>query len=143
MSRPTSDEYFLQMAALAAQRSTCARRKVGCILVDWNNHVLSTGYNGTCRGATHCIDEPCPGASQPSGQGLHLCEAIHAEQNALVQCRDIDAVCTAYVTASPCIQCMRLLVGTGIKRIVFREAYPHPASRDLAATRKIDWIHLP
>lgn len=143
MSRLTSDEYFLQMATLASQRSTCIRRKVGCILVDWNNHVLSSGYNGVCRGAVHCIDSPCPGAQLPSGQGLHLCEAIHAELNALVQCRNIDDIYSLYCTASPCISCMRVIVGTSVKRIVFREEYPHPESRNLAVARKIDWFHLP
>lgn len=143
MSRPSSDEYFLQMAALVASRATCIRRKVGCVLVDWNNHVLSTGYNGVSRGATHCLDKPCVGAQLPSGQGLHLCEAIHAELNALVQCRNIDDIHSIYCTTSPCISCMRVIVGTGVKRIVFREEYPHPESRALAATRKIDWVHRP
>lgn len=141
--RPTSDEYFLQMAELVAHRATCIRRRVGCVLVDSNNHVLATGYNGTSRGAPHCTDRPCVGATLPSGQGLHLCQAIHAEINALVQCRDIDAIHSVYCTASPCVSCMRVIVGTGVTRIVFRELYPHPESIDLANNSEIDWIHLP
>lgn len=142
-SRPSTDEYFLQMAELVACRGTCSRRRVGCVLVDRNNHVLATGYNGTSRGAPHCIDRPCVGAKLPSGQGLHLCQAIHAEINALVQCRDIDAIHSLYCTASPCVPCMRVIVGTGVTRIVFRELYPHPESIDLANNSAIDWIHLP
>lgn len=142
-SRPSTDEYFLQMAALVAQRGTCARRQVGCVLVDRNNHVLSTGYNGVCRGAIHCVDHPCAGAHAPSGQALHLCEAIHAEENALIQCRDIDSIWTVYSTASPCVLCMRKLVGTGVQRIVFSQEYPHHESEDLALDRNIEWVHLP
>lgn len=141
-SRPSTDEYFLRMAELAATRGTCARRQVGCVLVDINNHVLSTGYNGVCRGAIHCTDKPCPGAKAPSGQSLHLCEAIHAEENALIQCHDVRAIHTVYSTASPCILCMRKLVGTGMKRVVFRQTYPHADSVNLAIERCIDWIHL-
>lgn len=142
-SRPSTDEYFLQMAALVAQRGTCARRQVGCVLVDRNNHVLSTGYNGVCRGAIHCVDHPCAGAHAPSGQALHLCEAIHAEENALIQCRDIDSIWTVYSTASPCVLCMRKLVGTGVQRIVFSQEYHHHESEDLALDRNIEWVHLP
>lgn len=141
--RPDSDDYFLQMAKLVAQRATCARRAVGCVLVNLQGHVLATGYNGVCRGEIHCTDVPCPGAQQPSGQGLHLCQAIHAEQNALLQCRDINEIHAAYCTASPCIQCMRLLANTSVQRIVFLEEYPHAESRGLAAAHFIDWVHRP
>lgn len=142
-SRPSTDVYFLQMAELVAKRGTCFRRQVGCVLVDHYNHVLATGYNGVCRGSVHCTDHPCPGAHAPSGQALHLCQAIHAEENALIQCRDINAIHTVYTTASPCVLCMRRLVGTGVKRIVFSEEYPHFESARMAKDRHIEWIHLP
>lgn len=139
-SRPSTDQYFLQMAELVAKRGTCARRQVGCVLVDRHNHVLATGYNGVCRGAVHCIDKPCAGAHAPSGQSLHLCEAIHAEENALIQCRNVDDIHTVYCTASPCVLCMRKLVGTGVQRIVFSEAYPHVDSFLMACERGIEWV---
>jgi len=140
-SRPSRDAYFVQMTALVAQRATCARRQVGCVLVNEQGHVMATGYNGVCHGAVHCIDVPCPGAKFPSGQGLHLCEAIHAEQNALLQCRDINEIHTAYVTSSPCIHCVRLLCNTGVKRVVFSEVYPHAESERVARNHGIEWIH--
>lgn len=138
-SRPTTDQYFMDMTSLAARRATCIRRKVGCVLVDVLGHVLSTGYNGQYRGSPHCIDHPCAGAGQPSGQGLHLCEAIHAEQNALLQCPDTTKIDTAYVSSSPCVQCMRLLANTSVRRIVFLEEYPHAESRRIAEERSILW----
>lgn len=140
-SRLSRDDYFIQMAQLVAQRATCARRAVGCVLINAQGHVIATGYNGVCKGAAHCIDSPCPGALQPSGQGLHLCEAIHAEQNALIQCRNITEIHTAYVTASPCIQCVRLLANTGVKRIMFAEEYPHAESQRVALHAGIEWVH--
>lgn len=163
------DEYFLQMAELASRRATCLRRSVGCVIVDRMNHVLSTGYNGVAKGLPHCnqvteqrpfvevhgrpsehweIDpipvhgHACAGASCKPGEGLHLCEAIHAEANALVQCRDISAINTVYCTASPCVHCMRLILGTAAKRIVFRTEYPHAESKELAKRAGIEWVRL-
>jgi dCMP deaminase len=83
------------------------------------------------------------GAGLPSGEGLHLCQAIHAEINALVQCRNIDDIYSVYTTSSPCVLCMRVIVGTGVKRIVFREAYPHVESYLMAKERDIEWLLLP
>ena len=136
--RPSSDEYFLAMAALVSLRATCRRRRVGCVLVDRHKHVLATGYNGVARGVAHCIDTACAGAGLPSGKGLELCEAIHAEQNALLQCRDTKEIEVAYVTASPCVTCVKLFMNTGCKRIVFLEEYPHSAAKELW---KGEWTH--
>jgi len=142
-ARPSQDEYFLGMAALVAMRGTCARRAVGCILVDKRNHVLATGYNGPPSGVTHCIDEPCPGAGEPSGEGLELCAAIHAEQNALLQCRDVWRIESAYCTASPCVTCTKLLMNTSCRRIVFTEHYPHPDARDMWTGGERIWKWCP
>jgi len=67
----------------------------------------------------------CSGAEAPSGQNLDGCQAIHAEQNALLQCRDVYAIHTAYVSASPCMTCVKLLLNTSCERVVFGESYPH------------------
>lgn len=143
MTRIDKHEYFLRMAELAALRGTCARRKVGCVLVDKNNHVLATGYNGVPQGDRHCIDNPCPGAAHKSGTGLSECQAVHAEQNALLQCHDVQAIQTAYCTASPCVTCMRMLANTGVRAIFYRETYPHHEAFQLANRIGIDMVHLP
>lgn len=127
-SRPSIHSYYMAMAYLASTRSTCIRRRVGCVLVDKNNRVLSIGYNGVPRGMRHCIDNPCAGASAKSGTNLDLCEASHAEQSALMACKDIEAIYTAYVTSSPCNSCVKLLANTGCQNIVFGEEYPHNES---------------
>lgn len=127
--RPTKDQYFASMALLASSRSTCPRRSVGCVLVNHRGHVLSTGYNGPASGQPHCIDHPCEGACAAPGTKLDACEALHAEQNALLQCRDVYQIETAYVTASPCITCTKLFLNTSCKRIVYLNEYPHPAAR--------------
>lgn len=144
MSRPTPDEWGLQLAMVTSLRATCARRKVGCVLTNDRGQVVATGYNGPPRGFAHCTPEhPCPGAAAPSGTGLDLCEAVHAEQNALLQCAAVHEVQTCYVTASPCVTCVKLLLNTGCRRIVFLEPYPHDVARELW-TRDAgrEWIHL-
>jgi len=131
MARISKDEYFSELARLVSRRSTCKRRSVGCVLVNHLGHILATGYNGVPRGHSHCIDSPCAGANLPSGTGLDTCEAIHAEQNALLQCKDVMEIHTAYVTAMPCMTCTKLLLNTGCQRIVYVEPYPHEAARQL------------
>lgn len=129
--RESRDTYFSKIALLVATRATCLRRKVGCVLVSSRGHVLATGYNGVPRGFPHCTDSPCGGHLAGSGGALDLCLATHAEQNALLQCRDIEAIDTCYTTTSPCIHCIKLLLNTGCRRIVFIEEYPHNKSQDL------------
>lgn len=123
--RIDKDEMYLRVAETIALRGTCRRRKVGCVLVDRHGRILAAGYNGVPTGRVHCLDEACPGATHPSGAGLDLCEAIHAEQNAILLLSDPWAVDTVYVTATPCVSCMKLLLGTSATRIVARELYPH------------------
>jgi dCMP deaminase len=123
--RPSRDEWALAVAKITATRGTCFRRKVGCVMVNHRGHVLSTGYNGKAAGSKHCLDTPCAGADLPSGTGLDLCEAIHAEQNALLQCSDVYEIRACYVTVSPCVHCVKLLLNTGCRRIVFLEEYSH------------------
>lgn len=144
MSRPTWDEYWSKIAAIVAERGTCPRRTVGAVLVTADNRVLSTGYNGKAAGLPNCVDHNCAGASYPSGQGLDQCEALHAEQNALMYCSDVRLIHTCYTTASPCISCVKMLMGTGCRRIVFTQEYPHSSSKDLWLSSHPDreWIAL-
>lgn len=129
--RVEKDEFFLQMAELIAKQATCSRRNVGAVLVNKLGHVLSTGFNGTARGFKHCTEEPCAGSLYGSGQGLDKCEAIHAEQNALLQCTDVEDIETCYTTTFPCIHCIKLLLNTGCTRIVYRDDYNHPRAKEL------------
>lgn len=156
--RPSRDEWALKLALLTAQRTTCYRRAVGCVLLNARGHVLATGYNGVAAGLPHCNEvtehrhdglgriavhgHACSGASAPSGTNLDGCQAIHAEQNALLQCRDMYAIHTAYVTASPCMTCCKLLLSTSCQRIVYVEEYPHSAAKDLWTGAGRTWEQL-
>lgn len=149
-TRPTRDEWAVAIVRETAKRATCLRRQVGCILVDKDGHILSTGYNGVAAGRPHCNEfiisensnklvikarhcgltsqnypNACRGAVAKSGTNLDACEAIHAEQNALLRCRDIREIHTAYISCSPCMTCAKLLSNTSCKRIVFGELYPN------------------
>lgn len=125
MTRPNIHVWALKIAQVVATRGTCARRKVGCVLLDDMGFILSTGYNGPASGEAHCIDYPCPGAQYPPGQGLSVCEAIHAEANALMTCRDINLVSAIYVTSSPCLDCVKMLLRTSSRSVYFIERYAH------------------
>lgn len=125
--RPSLHVWALRIAKIVSTRGTCARRKVGCVLLDENGFILSTGYNGVATGLIHCTDSPCPGAGYASGEGLDKCEAIHAEANALITCPDPNKVYDVYVTHSPCIHCVKMLLRTPAEGIYFIEPYAHDA----------------
>lgn len=147
--RPSRDEWAMELASLTAKRATCLRRQVGCVLLNQRGHVLATGYNGVAAGQPHCnqydhfhpvgFPDACIGAHAPSGTNLDGCQAIHAEQNALLQCRDVYIIHTAYVTASPCLTCCKLLLNTSCERICYIEEYPQPAARELWVAAGRQW----
>jgi dCMP deaminase len=120
MTRPSWDEYFMELARVVAKRSTCDRRHVGAILVR-DKRILTTGYNGSPPGQPHCTDVGC---LMLDG---HCVRTIHAEQNAIVQAaiHGIDVRgSTCYVTSAPCIHCSKQLIAAGIQRIVYQDEYP-------------------
>lgn len=129
-SRLDVDTYFLQMAKLVGERSTCRRRRVGCVLVDSEKHVVATGYNGVPTNFPHCLDVPCEGASAPSGEALEKCLAVHAETNALLQLRSNDTL-TAYITVTPCITCAKMIANSRITRVVADCKYVKSEGLDL------------
>lgn len=129
-NRPSWDEYFMGMAELTAQRSTCLRRHVGAVIVK-DRHIIATGYNGAPRGLTHCGDREGGCLRQqlgvPSGEKHELCRALHAEQNAIIQAASLGQSienATIYVTNQPCAICAKMIINAGIKRIVVKEGYP-------------------
>ncbi len=122
------DEWLMSLAVATAKRGTCARRQVGCVLVNRRYQVIATGYNGNARGLEHCIDRPCPGVTLGSGVGLDLCEAVHAEQNAIVNCFDASQIYACYCTTEPCVPCAKLLINTPCERVLFLEPYPASAA---------------
>lgn len=146
-NRPSWDEYFMQMAELTAQRSTCMRRHVGAVIVK-DRHIIATGYNGAPRGLKHC-DELGGCLRQklgvPSGQRHELCRALHAEQNAIIQAATLGQSVedgTIYVTHQPCVICAKMIINAGIKRIVVREGYPDELATEILDEAGIKVIQL-
>ncbi len=113
------NEYFMNIAEQVATRSTCDRKHVGAVIVR-DRTILSTGYNGSLRGAPHCDEE---GHDMENG---HCVRTVHAESNAVAQAAKhgirIDAA-EIYVTASPCLSCFKLLVNAGILKVYYKEFY--------------------
>ena len=153
--RLTRHQWAMELAKVTAGRSTCFRRNVGAVLLNSRGHVLSTGYNGVAAGLPHCNQgslqngvvvwpHKCPSAEAPSGTSLDGCHAIHAEQNALLQCRDVYAIDTLYSTAAPCITCTKLMMNTSCRLIVYLDDYPHSqAAKELwLASPDREWVHI-
>ena len=137
MSRPSWDEYFMEITHLVARRSTCLRRQVGAVLVKDKN-ILATGYNGAPSGVAHCLDAGCLRERMkiPSGERHELCRGLHAEQNAIIQAAkhgtNIDDS-TIYCTTMPCIICSKMIINAGIRRIVYEEGYPDRIAEEMIA----------
>jgi dCMP deaminase len=112
-------DYFMNIAEQVATRSTCDRKSIGCVIVR-DKTILSTGYNGSVRGGPHCDEVG------HDMENDHCVRTTHAEANAVAQAAKhgvgIDAS-EAYVTASPCLSCFKLLVNAGITTIYYKEFY--------------------
>ena len=126
MPRPTLDQYFMEIAAVVAKRSTCLRNQVGAVLVR-DKRILSTGYNGAPAGLEHCDSVGCVREGVESGTRHELCRAVHAEQNAIIQAAlhgiGIEGA-TLYCTHQPCILCAKMMINARISRVVYSESYP-------------------
>jgi dCMP deaminase len=121
-TRPDIDEYFLKVASVVAERSTCRRHHVGAVAVR-NKHILTTGYNGAPAGAKDCLELGClrDELKIPSGERHEICRGIHAEQNVIIQA-GLHGVSleggTVYCTHTPCVLCAKILVNAKIARFV-------------------------
>jgi dCMP deaminase len=124
IKRLSKIEVFMKVAYNISELSTCARRAVGCVIINKNGYISSTGFNGVSSGVQHCIDIPCGGHTSKSGTNLSSCQAIHAEANALMQCKDINSIESVFVTCSPCLHCIKLLANTSCKIIYYDFEYP-------------------
>ena len=141
--RPSWDQYFMQLADLAAHRSNCMKRRVGCCIVR-EKRVISTGYNGTPRGMTNCNEGGCMSPSLMSilifpltqlgprcnnaakgGVGLSTCLCLHAEENALLEAgRDrIGENAILYCNTCPCLTCSVKITQVGISEVVYNQGY--------------------
>lgn len=129
MTRPNWHEYFMNIAVIAATRATCDRRRVGCVIVDASNQVVTTGYNGSAPGAPHCDD-----AGHMMHDG-HCVRTIHAERNAVAQAARVGKSTldsTIFITCHPCPVCLTLLAAAGVMRVIYLEPY-HEEEDDVSS----------
>jgi len=145
MERPSWDEYFMEITQLVSKRSTCLRRKVGALIVK-DKQILTTGYNGAPCGLSHCLEIGCLREKNRiiSGERQELCRGLHAEQNAIVQA----ALCGVnikgsilYCTNQPCITCAKMIINSGINKIVYKEKYPDNLAREMLKEAGVEEIH--
>ncbi len=117
----------MDITHLVAKRSTCLRRHVGAVLVK-DKKILATGYNGAPSRLDHCLDIGClrQQLNIPSGERHELCRGLHAEQNAIIQAAYHGVAIRSailYCTNHPCIICSKMIINSGIERIVYEEGY--------------------
>jgi len=134
-TRPDIDEYFLKVATVVAERSTCRRHHIGAVAVR-DKHILATGYNGAPSGLKDCLELGClrDELGIESGTRQEICRAIHAEQNVIIQAalHGIDfAGATVYATHPPCVLCAKMLVNAKIKRFVTFGSYADDSFKEL------------
>ena len=123
--RPSWDDYFIANAVLLSSRSPCERLHVGCIMVSQDNRILATGYNGFIAGSAH----------KSRMKDGHEQATVHAEQNAISDAakRGVRLEgATAYITHYPCINCTKIMVASGIKKIIYADDYKNePISTEI------------
>jgi dCMP deaminase len=132
------DKRFMEMTRLVGSWSSCfqAGRHVGAIIVR-DKRVVATGYNGAPSGVQNCMERgECLRRKLdiPSGTRQEICYAVHAEQNAIVQAAKYGiaiAGATLYCTHQPCVICAKMIINSGISRIVYEEGYPDEFSLNL------------
>ena len=137
MDRISKENYYLDIAQTVLERATCLRRVYGAIIVK-NDEIISTGYNGAPRGRAHCSDLGyCSREAMniPRGQRYELCRSVHAEANAIISASRRDMVGgTIYLVgrnaatgellsdATSCSMCRRLVINSGLERVVIRKS---------------------
>ncbi|MDE6264379.1 MAG: dCMP deaminase family protein [Paramuribaculum sp.] len=130
------DKRYLRMAQIWAENSYCVRRQVGALIVR-DQMIISDGFNGTPAGFENiCEDET--GHTKPY--------VLHAEANAITKVarsNNSSDGATLYVTASPCLECSKLIIQAGIKRVVYHELYRMSDGLDLLQRAGIECIHIP
>lgn len=130
------DAYFMKIANLVKERSTCLRRNVGAVIVK-EKKILATGYNGAPKGIESCLDRGYCLRERlkiPSGERQELCRGAHAEANAIAQAAQFGvsvAGATMYCTNFPCTFCAKILINSGISEIIYGEGYPDELSKEL------------
>ena len=131
-------EYFMKIAEQVASRSTCDRKHVGALIVR-DKTILSTGYNGSLRGAPHC-DE-----IGHDMDGDHCVRTVHAEANAVAQAAKHGVMIDGsemYVTASPCLTCFKLVANSGIRVIYYKEFYRDQRITDYAQQSGLELVYM-
>ncbi|MCK5017640.1 MAG: dCMP deaminase family protein, partial [Candidatus Peribacteraceae bacterium] len=140
--RPTFDEVFMEIAYTWAARATCLRRQVGAVIAK-DKQQLTAGYNGAPRGVPHCAE--LGGCLReklgiPSGQRHEICRGTHAEQNAITQAAkfgiNIEGA-TLYCNCFPCVICTKMILNSGIIKVIYDSDYDDPLSKEILGQQKI------
>ena len=132
VTRPPLFEVYMRMAEELAKRSTCARLQVGTVVTDAAlENVVAIGYNGNARGFPNRCDSDEPGS----------CGCIHSEMNALVKAPGTLRGKVAFVTASPCSRCAKLIIQSNVTHVYYRDRYRDGTGLDILAQGEVAAVH--
>ena len=137
LTRISRDDLLANIAQLVARRSTCLRLSVGAVLAQ-EGRIVSTGYNGAPAGLPHCEPETC-------GPDDVCVRTVHAEANviAFAAKEGIQTMgATLYTTHSPCMECAKLIINAGIRRVVYWEEYRDPSPLELLERAGVEWDQI-
>ena len=144
IERPSSNDYFMEIATVVAKRSTCLRNQVGALFVR-NKRILTTGYNGAPSGLDHCDVIGCARDGVASGTRHELCRAVHAEQNAIIQAAlhgiSIEGA-TLYCTHQPCVLCAKMMINARVRKVVYQQSYPDQTALDFLQQAGIEVVRV-
>lgn len=127
MKRPNWQTYFLGMTDYIATRSNCSRRAFGAVIVDKENQIVTTGYNGTPKGVKNCFDGGCARCESgiEAGEDYDACGCVHSEANAITQAGySRTSGATLYVSGRPCFFCLKMIIQARIMRVVYYDDGP-------------------
>lgn len=144
-SQKNWDKLYLDIAKRYSKESSCLRRQVGCVITV-KNRIVAGGYNGAPRGIPSCKEKGiCLRENSKSGENLQNCLACHAEMNAITQASLLNIGInegTLYCTHKPCSLCSKLIINTGIKRVVYEKDYPEKFGEELLKEAKIEIVKM-
>jgi len=146
MTRPSWQDYFLEITRLVAKRSTCLRRGVGALIVK-DKRILATGYNGAPSGLPHCLDVGClrEELGTPSGERHEICRGIHAEQNAILQAALYGVSikgAALFCTHQPCVLCAKMAINAGIQQIIYCGDYPDELATQILKEAGVELVRV-
>lgn len=147
MKRPTWNQYFMKIAEITSERSTCLSDKKGAVIVK-DNRIIATGYSGAPSKVKSCYETGVCEKRKLGyghGEGHHVCRSVHAEANAIISAAKVGVSIDnsiMYCTHKPCESCMKLIINSGIKYVYYENEYDSQMARKLSTESGVQLVKI-